>query len=157
MDKEHGYRINLKWTGNNGEGTKTYTGYSRSHEIFADGKPVIGGSSDPNFRGDKTRYNPEEMLIASLSACHLLWFLHLCSDAKIVVVDYTDSAAGKMIETADGGGRFVEVTLNPRVVIAKDSDAALADSLHHKAHELCFIANSVNFPVKTNSSVEYEK
>ncbi len=156
MPKEHNYQINLNWTGNTGEGTKTYTGYKRDHEIFVDGKELIKGSSDPNFRGDKTRYNPEEMLVASLSSCHLLWYLHLCAEAKIVVVDYKDAASGTMIETADGGGKFTEVTLNPRVVISKDSDANLAKELHGKANKLCFIANSVNFPVLHKPEISFE-
>ena len=156
MPKEHNYQINLNWTGNTGEGTKTYTGYKRDHEISSSGKELIKGSSDPNFRGDKTRYNPEEMLVASLSSCHLLWYLHLCAEAKIVVVDYKDAASGKMIETADGGGRFTEVTLNPHVVISTDSDADLAKELHSKANKLCFIANSVNFPVLHKPEISLE-
>ena len=157
MAKEHSYEINLEWTGNTGTGTKTFTGYSRDHEISIAGKPVIKGSSDPNFRGDKARYNPEEMLVASLAACHLLWYLHLCSEAKIVVVDYKDAATGKMTETADGGGHFTGVVLKPRVVITKDSDSETAKTLHHRAHELCFIANSVNFPVIAEPEIYYEK
>lgn len=156
MAKEHNYRIDLEWTGNTGEGTKTYTTYSRAHEISVAGKEIIKGSSDPNFRGDKTRYNPEEMLVASLSACHLLWYLHLCAEAKIVVTAYADAATGKMTETANGGGRFASVTLNPHVTIARDSDADLAARLHARAHELCFIANSVNFPVRHNPVVSFE-
>ena len=157
MSKEHIYETDLVWTGNTGAGTRTYQGYSRSHEISAEGKPVIAGSSDPNFNGDKTRYNPEELLVASLSSCHMLWYLHLCSQAKIVVLDYQDQATGKMVETADGGGRFTEATLKPRVVISKDSDAEKANELHTRAHELCFIANSVNFPVRTIAEISVEK
>ncbi len=156
MPNEHIYKTNLVWTGNTGEGTKSYTGYSRAHEISAAGKSVIAGSSDPNFRGDKSRYNPEELLVASLSACHMLWYLHLCAAAKIVVTDYQDDAAGKMIETENIGGRFVEVTLNPRVIISSESDVDTATELHHKAHELCFIANSVNFPVLTEATIAVE-
>lgn len=157
MPKEHIYKTSLVWTGNTGEGTKSYTGYNRAHEISAAGKSVIAGSSDPNFRGDKSRYNPEELLVASLSACHMLWYLHLCAAAKIVVTDYKDDAAGKMIETENGGGRFAEVTLNPRVTIPSESDANSANELHHKAHELCFIANSVNFPVRVQPTISVEK
>lgn len=154
--KTHNYQTNLLWTGNRGEGTKSFTGYSRAHEISVAGKPFIPGSSDQHFRGDVSRYNPEEMLVASLSACHMLWYLHLCAEAGVVVTDYKDEAAGVMIEGRDGGGYFVKVTLKPRVVIAKESDAAAADALHHRAHELCFIANSVNFPVLTEATVSVE-
>lgn len=158
MPKEHNYKINLKWTGNTGEGTKTYTAYKRDHEISAEEKSVvIKCSSDPHFRGDGARYNPEEMLVASLASCHMLWYLHLCADAGIVVIDYKDEANGKMLETADGGGRFTEVVLNPRVVISKDSNKKAAKELHQKAHELCFIANSVNFPVTAKPEIIFEK
>ena len=156
MPKEHIYKTNLIWTGNLGEGTSTYRGYSRAHEISISGKPVIAGSSDLAFRGDASRYNPEELLVAALSACHLLYYLHLCADAKIVVTDYTDEATGKMVETPDGGGHFTQVTLKPRVVIAKESDIEQARELHRKAHELCFIANSVNFPVLTEAAISIE-
>lgn len=155
MPKEHIYQTNLIWTGNTGEGTRTYKGYSRAHEISVEGKPTIAGSSDPNFNGDPVCYNPEEMLVASLSACHMLWYLHLCSQSKIVVVDYQDKATGKMIETSDGG-HFTEVLLKPHVVISEDSNIEIAEKLHHRAHELCFIANSVNFPVSTKNETVVE-
>jgi organic hydroperoxide reductase OsmC/OhrA len=157
MSKEHLYETNLVWTGNLGDGTKTYKGYSRAHEISITGKPLIIGSSDPHFRGDASRYNPEELLVAALSACHMLYYLHLCADASVVVLDYQDSATGKMVETANGGGHFTEVVLKPRVVISKESDANLAKKIHHKAHELCFIANSVNFPVRAEPEISVEK
>ena len=157
MSKEHVYRTNLVWTGNLGSGTSTYTGYSRAHEISIEGKPVIVGSSDPHFRGDASRYNPEDLLLAALSACHMLYYLHLCADAGIVVSDYRDAATGRMIETPDGGGHFTEVTLHPRVVISRESDVEKAEALHHQAHELCFIANSVNFPVRAEATAIVEK
>lgn len=157
MAKEHIYKTDLVWTGNLGDGTRNYKGYSRSHEISVEGKPIIVGSSDPNFNGDASRYNPEEMFVASLSSCHLLWYLHLCSQAKIVVVDYKDKANGKMIETADGGGHFTEVVLEPRVLITEESDIEKANELHHKAHELCFIANSVNFPVLCKAAISVKQ
>jgi organic hydroperoxide reductase OsmC/OhrA len=145
--KTHQYKTNITWTGNQGSGTSNYRAYSRNHEISAGSKPFIPASSDPSFRGDGTRYNPEELLLASLSSCHMLWYLHVCSDAGIVVVDYTDNTTGTMTETADGGGHFTEVTLHPVVIV---SDAAMIDKaneLHHKANELCYIANSCNFPI----------
>lgn len=156
MSKEHIYKTDLVWTGNTGDGTKTYKGYSRAHEISIEGKPTIVGSSDPHFNGDPSRYNPEELLVAALSACHMLYYLHLCADAKIVVVDYRDSATGVMVETANGGGHFTEVVLRPRVAISNDSDAEEAEKIHHKAHELCFIANSVNFPVRCEPTIVFE-
>ncbi len=153
MSKEHIYKTELVWTGNLGDGTKNYKSYSRAHEISIEDKPVIVGSSDPNFNGDASRYNPEELLVASLSSCHMLWYLHLCSQAKIVVVDYKDNANGKMVETADGGGYFTEVILKPHVLITGEFDVEKAKELHQKAHELCFIANSVNFPVLCEAAI----
>ncbi len=152
MNKQHTYTLTTKWTGNTGTGTSAYKAYEREHKIEKENKPHILLSSDPSFRGDKTRYNPEELLVASLSSCHMLWYLHLCSEAGVIVVDYVDNASGIMEETADGGGRFVEVTLHPVVTVTDASMTERANALHHKANELCFIANSVNFVVKHESS-----
>jgi organic hydroperoxide reductase OsmC/OhrA len=145
---QHSYAVNLKWTGNLGHGTSSYRAFSRDHEIVANGKPVLQGSSDPAFRGDPARYNPEDLLVASLAACHMLWYLHLAVGANLVVRDYTDAAEGTMVETADGGGHFVEVVLRPVVTVDAGGDTGLAEQLHVQAHHLCFIANSVNFPVR---------
>jgi organic hydroperoxide reductase OsmC/OhrA len=153
-DQEHSYSISVRWTGNLGQGTANYRAYKRDHEISAPGKPPVPGSSDPNFRGDKTRYNPEELLVASLSTCHMLWYLHLCSEAGLVITDYQDEAAGTMVETKDGGGRFTRVTLHPVVTFAASVDTELALRLHDRAHHLCFIANSVNFPVLCEPSIK---
>ena len=152
-DKQHRYSVQVRWTGNLGQGTSSYRAYSRNHEIAAAGKPVLPGSSDPTFRGDSDRYNPEEFLVSSLSTCHMLWYLHLCAEAKIVVIEYVDQSSGVMAERPDGGGRFTEVTLRPHVVIAPGGDLARAEALHERAHQLCFIANSVNFPVRCEPSI----
>jgi organic hydroperoxide reductase OsmC/OhrA len=157
MAKRHAYSLDVKWTGNLGEGTASYRGYSRAHEISAAGKPTLPGSSDPAFRGDNARWNPEELLVASLSTCHMLWYLHLCSEAKIVVVDYADHPTGDMVEEADGGGRFTEVVLHPTATLRAGADAALAERLHEKAHHLCFIARSVTFPVRCEPQVVIER
>ena len=148
MARLHSYSVTVTWTGNTGTGTSGYREYQRSHEISALGKAAIAGSSDPAFRGDRTRWNPEELLVASLSTCHQLWYLHLCADAGIVVETYEDEAAGVMEESSDGGGQFVEVILRPKVRLAPGSDQAKAHALHHDAHAKCFIARSMNFPVK---------
>jgi organic hydroperoxide reductase OsmC/OhrA len=154
--KNHQYQIEVKWTGNTGQGTANYRAYHRDHEISVAGKPIIPGSSDPAFRGDPTRYNPEELLVASLSTCHMLWYLHLCAVANIVVTEYQDNAIGMMTETQDGGGRFTEVTLKPIVTVKSGSDLTLAEQLHEKAHHFCFIANSMNFPVRCQPLVQVE-
>ncbi|MFN7921485.1 MAG: OsmC family protein [Bryobacteraceae bacterium] len=112
------------------------------------------GSSDPAFRGDRTRYNPEDLLVASLSACHMLWYLHLCADAGIVLTAYEDAAHGTMEESPDYGGKFTSVTLCPKVTLADAAKRAQAEALHHEAHRLCFVANSVNFPVTVEPSFE---
>ncbi len=147
--KEHHYQINLEWTGNEGKGTESYKAYSRNHLIAAPGKSItIPGASDPSFLGDATRYNPEELFVSSLSACHMLWYLHLCAVNKIVVTEYIDQATGIMEETSDGGGKFKTVTLHPKVTITDASQKEKAIALHHQANGLCFIANSCNFQVK---------
>lgn len=151
--KNHHYQVEVEWTGNQGQGTASYGAYARAHDIRATGKPTIPGSSDPAFRGDKTRYNPEELLVASLSTCHMLWYLHLCADSGIPVIEYRDRPIGTLIETSEGGGRFSEVILKPVVILNANSDMALARQLHEQAHHLCFIANSVNFPVRCEASV----
>jgi organic hydroperoxide reductase OsmC/OhrA len=151
--KQHHYAIELQWTGNQGTGTSDYRAYSRNHVLRGEGKPEIPGSSDPTFRGDRSRYNPEEMLVAALSSCHMLWYLHLCAEAGVVVESYEDSAQGTMVETADGGGKFSEVVLRPRVGLRPGSDHGKAAALHERAHHLCFIANSVNFPVRCEAEV----
>jgi organic hydroperoxide reductase OsmC/OhrA len=146
--KTHDYEVSIVWTGNSGDGTTTYDGYARDHIVQAEGKPTIKASSDPAYRGDASRYNPEELLVASLSSCHMLWYLHLCSANGINVQEYKDRATGQMAEDAGGSGRFVQVTLRPNVWITPESDPVRAKALHDEAHRLCFIANSVNFPVK---------
>ncbi|MGK7947410.1 MAG: OsmC family protein [Xenococcaceae cyanobacterium] len=151
--KEHLYRTFLQWTGNKGQGTYNYRAYDRAYEIEVEGKPIISGSSDPAFRGDKTKYNPEELLVASLSSCHMLWYLHLCAEIGVIVISYSDRAIGKMSEIEDGSGRFKEVLLKPEIVITADSNLEQARQSHHQAHKLCFIANSVNFPVLCQPSI----
>lgn len=148
------YRIRVTWTGNQGEGTQDYRSYSRDHEILAPGRPPIQGSSDPAFRGDESAYSPEDLLVASLSACHMLWYLHLCADAGIVVEGYRDEATGWMALEGGGGGRFREVTLHPLVRVAPGADLEEAVRLHEHAHRLCFIARSVNFPVRLDPVVQ---
>jgi len=155
-DRQHRYGVTVTWTGNRGEGTRSYRAYSRAHEISVPGKPAIPGSSDSSFRGDAGRWNPEELLVASLSACHKLWYLHLCASEGIVVTAYVDEAGGEMVEEADGSGHFSVVTLCPRVTIAAGSDREKALALHHEAHSKCFIANSVNFPVTVTPEVTVE-
>ena len=155
MSKLHKYETTVRWTGNLGTGTTGYKDYARNHEISAQGKPLIPGSSDPAFRGDAARYNPEDLMVASLSSCHMLWYLHLCAVNKIVVLEYEDHAQGTMEEAADGGGRFLEVNLRPRITVAAGSDLETAKRLHHDAHEKCYIANSVNFPVGCEPVIRY--
>ena len=147
-DRQHRYAVKNVWTGNLGSGTSTYRAYSRNHEVSAAGKAAaIAGSSDPLFRGDPSRYNPEELLVGAVSACHMLWVLHLCADAGIVVTSYIDEAVGEMTEHADGSAEFTRVVLRPQMVLADPARADEAITLHHKAHEVCAIARSVNFPV----------
>jgi organic hydroperoxide reductase OsmC/OhrA len=147
MNGQHHYKLSIRWTGNKGEGTSNYRAYERSHSILIDGKIEIPASSDPAFRGDKTKHNPEELLVAALSSCHMLSFLYECAKAGVVVTNYVDHATGTMVETPDGGGHFTEVILNPIVTVTEKSMIEKANGLHKNASQLCFIANSVNFPV----------
>ncbi len=147
MLQEHHYQTKLTWIGNQGSGTSAYQAYSRNHVISIQDKPDILASSDPTFLGDSKRHNPEEMLVASLSSCHMLWYLHLCADAGIVVTEYSDDANGVMITDAGGAGKFEKVLLKPSVKITNPLKKQIALELHEKAHTMCFIANSVNFPV----------
>lgn len=148
MKGPHQYAVRVEWTGNRGIGTSDYKSYGREHVVSIANKTDILGSSDPAFRGDNTRHNPEELLVSSLSTCHMLWYLHLCSQAGVIVMEYVDQASGIMVEDPHGGGRFVEVTLNPVVTVTEVSMIPEAEQLHSQASRLCFIANSVNFPVK---------
>ena len=147
MSKSHRYQVKIEWTGNLGEGTRGYKSYARSHRISAPGKEPILASSDPAFRGDPMKYNPEEMLVASISTCHMLWFLHLASVNDIIIVDYQDHPEGLMQETSNGGGFFEQVLLKPSIVVNHPVENDKIEELHQQANKLCFIANSVKFPV----------
>lgn len=151
--KDHHYGVQLEWSGNTGAGTPRYDGYDRAYVLRADGKPEILGSSDVVFRGYAARWNPEDLLVASLSACHHLWYLHLCSDAGVNVTAYRDDASGVMAENSDGSGQFTAVVLRPTVTVTGGSDRDKARSLHHDAAKLCFIARSMNFPVRHEPTI----
>jgi organic hydroperoxide reductase OsmC/OhrA len=153
IDRAHRYAVTVSWTGNRGSGTRDYRSYDRDHEIQVPGKPILGGSADPAFLGDSGRYNPEEMLVAALSACHMLWYLHLCAENGVVVTEYRDEARGLMVETSGGVGHFYEVELRPAVVIRASSSIDVAIELHERAHQLCYIARSVNFAVRCAPTV----
>jgi organic hydroperoxide reductase OsmC/OhrA len=166
MIRTHSNDVTVAWTGNRGSGTSGYREYDRDHEVTvsgtgdgvaagdgvgagAGGRPEpIAGSSDSAFRGDPGRWNPEQLLTAALAQCHMLSYLHLCAAAGIVVTKYTDDAHGTMTEATDGGGHFIEVVLRPRVTVASPDMIEKAAGLHREAHERCFIASSVNFPVR---------
>ena len=147
MQKFHHYQCAVTWTGNRGEGTSSYQGYGRNHQVVIPGKPVMECSADTPFLGDVAKLNPEDMLLSALSSCHMLWFLHLCADAGIIVTNYTDHATGTMLQHAQGG-HFTEVILHPQVTITDASLIDKANALHEAANKCCFIANSCNFPVK---------
>ncbi len=145
--REHTYELNLTWTGNRGEGTRDIRGYDRSHVLSADGPPDLEGSAEPGFLGDPKRWNPEQLLVASLAQCHMLWYLGLCARAGVVVHEYVDEPVGTMLTAPDGSGRFTRVVLRPRVVVASADQVEQALSLHGQAHRMCFVAQSVNFEV----------
>lgn len=156
MSKNHQYKTSVTWTGNKGSGTMDFRSYDRDYIVTVDGKATISGSSDSAFLGDKSKHNPEDLLLASVSSCHMLWYLHLCSKNEIVVIDYQDNAIGTMQENNDGSGKFESVTLYPQVLIANKAHLELANTLHIEANKMCFIANSLNFPVKHQPSCKAE-
>lgn len=155
MSTLHEYNLSVEWTGNKGSGTSSYHSYDRSHVISIENKSDIQGSSDPAFRGDKSKHNPEELFLASISSCHMLWYLHLCSVEGIHVVDYKDNAIGFMQEHDNGNGHFVKVILRPHVIVSHSLMVEKAIELHQKANEFCFIANSCNFPVYHEPDCEF--
>jgi organic hydroperoxide reductase OsmC/OhrA len=157
MSRAHSYQVSVTWTGNIGSGTRGYRSYGRDHEVTAhlahdlagcQAPQPIAGSSDAAFRGDPGRWNPELLLTAALSQCHMLWYLHVCAEAGVVVTGYTDQAVATMTEDASGGGHFTEAVLRPHVTVSSPDMIEKAVALHRDAHEKCFIANSVNFPVR---------
>ncbi|EON21996.1 hypothetical protein CF8_4206 [Nocardioides sp. CF8] len=152
---DHTYAIALSWTGNTGRGTKNLRSYSRNHDVAADGLPTIAASSDPAFRGDPSRWNPEQLYLASIAQCHMLWHLGLAAQAGVTVLGYEDRPTGLMIEEADGAGQFDSVTLHPVVTIAADSDAQTAEELHHRVADYCFIARSVQTPIHHVATIEH--
>ena len=151
----HQYRTHLIWDGNRGDGTATYAGYGREHRILIDGKPELRATADAAFRGDAATHNPEDLFLAAISSCHMLSYLALCARAKLRVVAYEDAARGTMQEDGKGGGKFTEVVLHPVVTLASADDAARATELHERAHQLCFIANSCNFPIHHEAEVRW--
>lgn len=152
---EHHYRVTTEWTGNSGTGTTGYRDYTRDVTVRVEGKPELLGSADRPFRGDPGRWNPEDLLVAALSQCHLLSYLHACVTAGVVVTGYADAATGTMRQQGNGGA-FAEVVLRPRVQVANAEMVDAALSAHHDAHEWCFIANSVSFPVRVEPEVTTE-
>lgn len=151
---EHAYALTCRWTGDKGEGTGGYRAYGRDHLITVAGKPPISGSADPAFLGDPSKLNPEELLLASVSACHMLWYLHLCADAGLVLRSYEDSAEARMAEKKGEGGAFTGALLQPRCRFEPGADKALARGLHEEAHARCFIARSVNFPIHVEPVID---
>ena len=147
MAKEHDFTSRIEWTGNRGEGTHTYKSYDRTWSIATQGKPVVHCSNDPLLGGDPSLHNPEDLLVSALSACHMLWYLHLASRAGIVVEAYSDDPVGVGESEPSGAGRFVRAVLHPTITVAKGADLAKADAIHHEIHKYCFIARSVNFPI----------
>jgi len=156
MAHEHIYKLSAVWTGNKGDGTKNARTYDRSHTVSIQGKPELFLTTDNPAVGDKSKLNPEDLLVTAISSCHMLSYLYLCSMEGVVITSYIDNATGIMIEQVSGGGSFKEVTLNPLFFVADESMVAKAIELHHKAHEICYIANSVNFEVKCNPTCKVE-
>lgn len=155
MTHQHHYKADIEWTGNRGAGTAGYTAYDRSHNIAVPGKRPMEASSDKAFRGDATKHNPEDLFLSAIASCHMLWYLHLCADAGVIVDSYMDHASGIMeTNSEDGGGQFREITLAPEIIVRDATMIETAGQLHHRAHELCFLAASVNFPIRVRAAVK---
>lgn len=152
----HDYEIELTWTGNTGTGTSSYRGFSRDHTVTAAGPGSILGSSDPAFRGDSARWNPEQLFLSSIAQCHMLWYLHLAARSGVVVTAYEDRPTGVMVEEAGAAGQFERVTLHPTVTITAESDPTVAEQLHHQVGDYCFIARSINTPIHHEVVVHLE-
>lgn len=155
MLNTHEYACQVRWTGDRGEGTLNYRSYDRTWDIETPGKPVVHCSNDPLLGGDPSKANPEDLLLSALSACHMLWYLHLASQAGVVVRGYVDTPIGVGKVAASGAGRFVLATLRPQILLADGADEAAADALHERIHDVCFIARSVSFPVRHEASYEF--
>lgn len=143
----HEYHVDLEWTGNRGTGTETYRSYGRDHIVRSQGLPDLPGTADPTFHGDKDRWNPEQLLLAALSQCHMLSYLHIAVNNGVTVTSYSDAAQGTLRLNSDNSGEFTQVVLHPAVGLADESQRELANLLHEQANKVCFIARSVNFPV----------
>ena len=154
MAYQHDYTARILWTGDRGQGTSSYKSYDRTWEVQTPGKPVIPCSNDPLLGGDPTLHNPEDLLIASLSACHMLWYLHLACNAGIVVRNYQDNPIGIGESSPSGAGRFIKATLRPQITVQQGTDFEKADSIHSEIHNVCFIARSVNFPITYEAKYE---
>jgi organic hydroperoxide reductase OsmC/OhrA len=147
VSRQHRYTVTVEWTGNRGEGTSSYRSYDRDHEVRAEHATTIAGSSDPAFRGNPSRWNPEQLLVAAASQCHMLSYLHHAAVNGISVVAYVDHPTAVMTEDGAGGGAFTEITLHPLVTITDPIQVELAERLHHDANRTCFVASSLALPV----------
>jgi organic hydroperoxide reductase OsmC/OhrA len=150
------YAASVIWTGNLGEGTASYTAYGRDFTVVVPGKPELYGSADAAYRGSSDRHNPEELFLASLAACQMLFYLSLCGQHGIRVLSYESRAAGGLTPLENGGGRFEGIALTPVVTVAGGTDTELAIRLHDRAHERCFIANSCSVPIRRRLVVRTE-
>lgn len=147
ITNEHSFDVRVTWAGNQGTGTSNYRAYGRQHVVSADGPPPIEGSAATSFRGDADRWNPEQLLVAALSQCHMLWYLHFAATNGVIVVAYADDASGVLTMNKDGSGEFTSAVLRPHVTVTDESMVETAIELHHRAPAMCFIARSVNFSV----------
>lgn len=154
QEKTHHYKVTTEWTGNTGLGTSNYKSYERSVTVAINNKCDILCTSDTAFNSDRTKHNPEELLLASISSCHMLWYLHLCAEAGVIVLAYTDHATATMIETVGNGGKFTEAILYPVIVVKDEAMIEKARDLHARANELCYIAKSCNFPIGHRATIK---
>lgn len=154
MTFKHTFKAEANWTSKKDITDSSKRFYNKSHQVKIEGKPILDVSAAKAFKGDPELYNPEDLLLSSLVSCHMMSYLYVCSQNGIEVLEYSDNAEAALEVNPDGSGRFVEVKLFPKVKISNPDQIELALNLHFKANQLCFIANSCNFPVLHEASCE---
>lgn len=155
MASNHIFKATLNWKPKEGENTQNPRNYTRDHEVKITDKKLLQLSAAKSFRGDTNLLNPEDLLLSAITSCHMMSYLYVCSQNQVEILSYSDNSEG-ILEVVGDGGSFERVDLNPVVTIKNPKDIELAKELHTKANELCFIANSCNFPIHHKAKILVE-
>ncbi len=135
------FKVQAKWSSKNALDVSIN---GKTHQVFIDDKSPLTVSAAKAFKGDETKYNPEDLLLSALASCHMMSYFYVCAQNGIELIDYKDEAVGVLELKADGSGAFTSVVLNPVVTISKSEMIDKAVSLHKEAHSICFIAHPCN-------------